>query len=206
VQYACATHESPVRQVSISGPLYVGRYEVTQAQWQAIMGANPSLFSGLGDSPSRPVERVSFAAVQDFVQQADCRLPTEAEWEFACRAGTATAFHAGSDSDLVIESIAWCSANAGNQTHAVGQKLPNALGIHDMMGNVAEWVSDWYASSYPAGPAADPTGPDTGTKKVIRGGGWGNTTNVMRSSGRASASTSVLGSASTIGFRIVKEP
>ena len=115
---------------------YLGRYEVTQAQWTAVMGSNPSQFQGQADSPSRPVEKVSWNMIQGFETATGLRLPTEAEWEYACRAGTTTAFNNGSDDESTLATTAWFSVNAEGQTRPIGQKLANGLGFHDMHGNV----------------------------------------------------------------------
>ena len=153
---------------------------MTQAQWTAKMGSNPSYFSG-SDSPSRPVERVSWNMIASgstsFMSLTGLRLPTEAEWEYACRAGTTTAFHSypaqpnGFNDDTLLGNIAWYGSNAGGQTHAVGGKLANGLGLHDMAGNVWEWCQDWYGP-YSSGSVTNPTGPTTGSHHLLRGGGW----------------------------------
>jgi formylglycine-generating enzyme required for sulfatase activity len=174
-------NEKPTHRVTISQPFYLGKYPVTQAQWEAVMGTNPSQFKG---NPNRPVESVSWDDVQAFMRKlnereggGDYRLPTEAQWEYACRAGTQTARY---DSDL--DAIAWYAANSGGTwytltlggtTHEVGRKRPNAWGLYDMLGNVWEWVQDWYAADYyQHSPIVDPQGPDAGAGRVFRGGGW----------------------------------
>ena len=161
------------RQVTISQPFYLGKYAVTQAQWMAIMGTNPSRFPG----EDHPVESVSWDDVQVFIRTLNAsegrqkyRLPTEAEWEYAARAGATTAYCFGSDARH-LDAYAWYAANARGTTHPVGQRQPNAWGLHDMHGNVWEWVQDWYGT-YPAAPARDPQGPATGAHRVRRGGGW----------------------------------
>src|SRR5262249_24141391 len=147
--------ERPVHTVRISQPFYLGQYAVTQGQWQAVMGSNPSQFTG---DPNRPVETVSWEDVQEFIRRlhareggATYRLPTEAEWEYAARAGSTTAYGFGDDPRQLSE-YAWYSENAGRQTHPVGQLKPNAWGLYDMHGNVWEWVQDWYGP-YTAGAA-----------------------------------------------------
>jgi formylglycine-generating enzyme required for sulfatase activity len=166
--------EKPVHTVRISQAFYLGKHEVTQAQWQAVMGSNPSQFAG---DPQRPVERVSWDDVQAFVQKlnareggAQYRLPTEAEWEYAARAGSQTAYSFGDDA-AQLGQYAWYDKNAGGTTHPVGQLQPNAWGLYDMHGNVWEWVQDWYGA-YPAAAAVDPAGPAAGSYRVIRGGSW----------------------------------
>jgi formylglycine-generating enzyme required for sulfatase activity len=175
-QYACGSDESPTHQVTLTQAFYMGRYEVTQAQWTAKMGSNPSYFSGFSDSPSRPVDSVSWNMIQPFCVLSGLRLPTEAEWEYAYRAGTTTAFHSypgytsGTNDDTLLGNIAWYISNAGSQTHAVGGKYANALGLHDMSGNVWEWCQDWYGP-YSSASLTNPIGPMTGWARLLRGGG-----------------------------------
>jgi formylglycine-generating enzyme required for sulfatase activity len=164
-------------QVTISKPFYMQTTEVTQGQWRKVMGNNPSQFSSCGDDC--PVETVSWNDVQEFIRKLNrmertdrYRLPTEAEWEYAARAGTTTRFHTG-DSEQDLSRIGWYSGNSGLKTHPVGQKTSNAWGLYDMHGNVFEWVQDW-KGSYPAGSTTDPEGPKYGTGRVYRGGsGYG---------------------------------
>lgn len=184
--------ERPVHRVRISRSFEMGKFEVTQAQWEAVMGSNrdahaePEKESGapgepmVSDNPSHfkgstlPVENVSWDDVQQFLRQLNrldsnhrYRLPTEAEWEYACRAGS-TKESAGS-----LDAVAWYTSNSGGQTQPVGQKQPNAWGLYDMHGNVLEWVQDWYAHDYYRnGPATDPQGPESGSYRVYRGGSW----------------------------------
>ena len=188
--YACFSDESPTHQVILTQAFYMGRYEVTQAQWSAKMGSNPSYFSGDSDSPSRPVEQVSWnmiASTGGFNSVTGFRLPTEAEWEYAYRAGTTTAFHSfpgfssGTNDDTLLGNIAWHSSNSGNQTHAVGGKYANALGFHDMSGNVWEFCQDWYGP-YSSGSVTNPTGPTTSSSRLLRGGCWNNNSYYCRSS------------------------
>jgi len=209
--YACFSEESPTHSVTITNAFYMGRYEVTQAQWLAKMGSNPSAFQGASypDAASRPVERVSWDTIQGFLTATGMQLPTEAQWEYACRAGTTTAFHgftgylSGTNDDTLVGNIAWYGANSGSQTHAVGGKAANGLGLHDMSGNVWEWCRDWYGA-YSAGAQTNPTGPATGTYRVIRGGAWGHITNGVRSSDRG---VFTPGSTSNdIGFRVARAP
>ena len=166
--------EAPQHQVTLSQGFWMGKYEVTQAQWEAVMGSNPSYFSGA----NRPVEKVSWNNVQSFITALNSltgetfRLPTEAEWEYACRGGTTTRFYWGDDPTYTqIGNYAWYGSNSGSQTHDVGAKLPNGFDLYDMSGNVWEWCQDWYGA-YPSGSVTDPTGPASGSYRVRRGGSW----------------------------------
>ena len=175
--------EKPVTRVGISRGFWLGKYEVTQGQWEVVMGSNPSRFKEYGRDC--PVERVSWNDVQVFVRKLNARsggrsyrLPTEAEWEYAARPGTAADTYAGNigeprGNDPVLNEIAWYDENSGDRTHPVGQKAPNAWGLHDMLGNVWEWVEDWYGD-FPGGTVIDPAGADSGSARVARGGSWGN--------------------------------
>ena len=170
--------ERPAHQVTISQPFYLGTYEVTQGQWEAVMRNNPSTFGG---GPNLPVENVSWKNVQAFIEKLNMmeggstyRLPTEAEWEYAARAGMTTAYSFGDDPEQ-LGAYAWYSSNSGSKTHPVGQLEPNPWGLYDMHGNVWEWVHDWYAKEYyQRSPARDPQGPDSGVGRVLRGGSWIN--------------------------------
>ena len=162
--------ERPVTRVKISRGYWLGRHEVTQSEWQAAIGTNPSHFSGCG---SCPVENVSWDDAQAFIGRLNgragrtrYRLPTESEWEYAARAGTSGEHYAAN-----LDAIAWYLSNSGSRTNPVGQKAPNAWGLHDMLGNVWEWVHDWYGA-YPGGSVTDPRGPASGSDRVSRGGGW----------------------------------
>ena len=174
--------EKPVHQVTISRAFYLGKYEVTQAQWRRVMGNNPSRFS---NCYLCPVERVSWEDVQTFIdrlnaheERASYRLPTEAEWEYAARAGTQAAYHFG-DAEQRLGMYAWYEANSGREPHTVGGKRPNDWGLYDMHGNVWEWVADWYGA-YPSEPVRDPRGPSSGRARVIRGGGLAHSTDQCR--------------------------
>lgn len=204
-QSDCYRPESPVHEVTLTRAFYLGRYEVTQAQWASVMGTNPSLFATGEKAPMRPVEQVPWNLVAQFLADTDSRLPTEAEWEYACRAGTTTAFNNGSDDNATLGDIGWYVGNADGTTHPVGLKTGNGLGLHDMHGNVWEWVSDWYGDEYYAtSPATDPQGPTTGTRRVLRGGPFSDPARNCRSSVRASW----LPSTATFrhGFRVARTP
>ena len=170
-------NQRPVTQVEISRGFWLGKTEVTQAQWQAVMGNNPSSFKG----GALPVEQVSWTEAMEFCQKLTEReraaarlpadfaytLPTEAQWEYACRAGT-TGDYAGE-----LKPMGWYNQNSGNATHPVGQKLANPWGLFDMHGNVWEWCRDWYGL-YPGGHVTDPTGAASGSARIHRGGSWGD--------------------------------
>jgi formylglycine-generating enzyme required for sulfatase activity len=190
-------HEGPQTQVTITCGFWLGRYEVTQAEYQAVMGSNPSYFTG---DQNRPVEVVSWYEATNCCATLTAqeltagrlpagyvyRLPTEAEWEYACRAGTTTRFSYGDDPGYSqLGNYAWYGANSGNQTHPVGQKQPNPWGLYDMHGSLFEWCWDWYAGSLPGGSVTDPLGPASGSNRVLRGGGWGVNARVCRSALRA---------------------
>jgi formylglycine-generating enzyme required for sulfatase activity len=173
---------SPRRRVTLTQPFYLGKYEVTQEQWEKVMGRNPSHFQGA----KQPVDTVSWNACQEFLAKLQKRtgrkfaLPTEAQWEFACRAGTRTPWSFG-DSDAAMGDYAWNRDNSGQTTHAVGEKQPNAWGLYDMHGNVAEWCADWYAKhTYSRGDATDPFGPSSGDSRIARGGAWGDDSGYLK--------------------------
>jgi formylglycine-generating enzyme required for sulfatase activity len=175
-------NERPAHQVRLSRGFEMGKYEVTQAEWQAVMNNNPSHFKG----ENLPVETVSWDDAQAFVARLNARddgyiyrLPTEAEWEYACRAGS-TGDYAGR-----LDEMGWYDGNAGGRTHPVGQKKPNAWGLHDMHGNVWEWCQDWL-DKYPSAAVTDPVGRNTGSGRVFRGGGWRYTAADCRSANRLS--------------------
>ena len=165
--------EKPVHRVTLSG-YYIGKCEVTQELWEAVMGSNPSFSKGA----QYPVEEVSWNDCQDFIKKLNSltgrtfRLPTEAEWEYAARGGNKSRHFKYSGSDN-IGNVAWYWDNSGYGTHAVGTKSPNELGIYDMSGNVWEWCSDWYGD-YSAGAQTNPQGPSSGSYRVLRGGSWGS--------------------------------
>ena len=163
---------SPIHQVTITRDFYLGKYQVTQAQWEAVMGANPCHFKGA----DRPVEQVSWEECQEFIKRLNAtgkgafRLPTEAEWEYASRAGSTGRYCFG-DNEAQLGEYAWYT-NSGNETQPVGRKKANGWGLHDMHGNVWEWCQDWYGD-YPTGAVTDPHGASSGSDRVYRGGCWG---------------------------------
>ncbi|MBM3297156.1 MAG: formylglycine-generating enzyme family protein [Candidatus Aminicenantes bacterium] len=167
--------EKPVHRVTITKPFYMGKYEVTQEQWQALMGSNPSRFKG----PKNPVEQVSWFDCRAFLAKLKSkasgknpRLPTEAEWEYACRAGSRSEYSFG-DRDADLRRYAWYGQGLSGSTHPVGEKEPNAWGLHDMHGNVWEWCSDVYGGFYyKVSPEIDPQGADFGGERLLRGGSW----------------------------------
>ena len=177
---------SPQHEVTISRGYWLGKYEITQAEWEAVMGSNPSTYSGA----DLPVENVSWNEVEEFIQRLNevagegvYRLPTEAEWEYACRAGTSTRWSFGDD-DGELGEYAWFADNSRPlATREVGSKRENPWRLHDLHGNVAEWVQDWF-ESYTASDQVDPTGPTAGTLRVVRGGSFSHTAPYMRSAAR----------------------
>ncbi len=196
--------EKPVHKVRISQPFYLGKYEVTQGQWQAVMGSNPSRFTG---DPNLPVEQVSWEEVQTFARKLNARegvavyrLPTEAEWEYAARARATTAYGFGNHASK-LGGYAWYGDNAGGRTHPVGGGKPNTWGLYDIHGNVWEWVQDWYGP-YEVDAAIDPPGSSTGSYRVYRGGGWGTFAGNCRSSDRNfdTPDTRLAG----LGFRLLR--
>ncbi|TAN42881.1 MAG: formylglycine-generating enzyme family protein [Nitrospirae bacterium] len=167
--------ERPAHEACVND-FYIGKYEVTQGRWKAVMGNNPSYFKNCGDNC--PIEQVSWNDAQEFVRRLNqksgtdkFRLPTEAEWEYAARSGGKNEKYSGGGD---IDSVAWYLSNSGNKTYPVGMKLPNGLGIYDMTGNVLEWCQDWYGENYYSESLRNnPTGPGTGQSRVLRGGSWG---------------------------------
>ena len=177
--------EKPAHSVTLSG-YYIGKYEVTQELWKAVMGSNPSRFKG----GNLPVDNVSWGDIQEFLRKLNAmtgkryRLPTEAEWEFAARGGNSSRGYKYSGSNS-LGSVAWYEDNSGSRPHAVGTKSPNELGIYDMSGNVYEWCQDWYGS-YSNSSQRNPKGPNSGSGRVIRGGCWDNDARHCRASRRSS--------------------
>jgi formylglycine-generating enzyme required for sulfatase activity len=201
--------EGPVHEVELS-PFLISKYEVTQEVWEPVMGSNPSWFRGR----TLPVERVSWNDAQAFCQAAGLKLPTEAQWEYAARAGTRTAFYNGPITQLsctpldpLLDAIAWYCGNSGNRTHPAGEKAPNGFGLHDMSGNVYEWCEDVYDSGFYSRPEAtmkDPLATTASGIRVIRGGSWLNFAQSCRSALRCWYSPSVRDS--YLGFRPVFSP
>ena len=223
--WGCGSDESPTHQVTLTQAFYMGKTEVTQAQWTAKMGSNPSYFvpaNGYSSDTTKPVEQVSWNMIASgstsFMGLTGLRLPTEAEWDYAYRAGTTTAFHSypdqptGFNDDSLLGNIAWYSGNNGASsgsstygTKAVGGKFANALGLHDMAGNVYEWCQDWYGSTYYASsPLTNPTGPTTGSSRLLRGGRWINVSDDCRASWRLYFTPGGLDIG--VGFRVVRTP
>lgn len=177
----CDPDEHPAHEVRITTPFEIGAYEVTQAQWAAVMDTNPSHFTG---DPRRPVERITWHDVEEFLKRLNARndgyryrMPTEAEWEYAARAGS-TEGNTGP-----LDDVAWHQGNAERQTHPVGLKRPNAWGLYDVEGNVYEWTADFF-DNYDEDPLTDPTGPKTGGSRIPRGGSWNSTPVGVRLSNR----------------------
>lgn len=172
------TDEGPQTVVTLTEDFFLGATDVTQGQYETLMGANPSDFKSAGRNT--PVEQVTWDEAMEFCRKLTEReraagrlpagwaftLPTEAQWEYACRAGT-TGAYAGD-----TPAMCWYDRNSGGTTHPVGTKQPNAWGLYDMSGNVYQWCADWYAKRYPGGAVTDPTGPADGSFHVLRGGGW----------------------------------
>jgi formylglycine-generating enzyme required for sulfatase activity len=203
------SNEKPLTRVTLTRAYWLGKTEVTQGQYEALMGNNPSNFKNAGRDA--PVETVSWDEAMQFCRKLTERerqagrlpegyeytLPTEAQWEYACRAGT-TGDYAGN-----LAAMAWYSQNCGDTTHAVGQKQANAWGLYDMHGNVWEWCRDWYGS-YPGGSGADPTGPSSGAARVFRGGSWDVVADYCRSAFRLPSGPG--GRSPAMGFRLALAP
>ncbi|MCX5677397.1 MAG: formylglycine-generating enzyme family protein [Planctomycetota bacterium] len=193
--------ESPQHEAAITKAFYMGVTEVTQAQYEAVMGTNPSDSKG----PTNPVERVSWNDAADFCRKLSektgktVRLPTEAEWEYACRAGSKNRFSFG-DSDDCMADYAWYHVNSDRKTQPVGRKKPNAWGLYDMHGNVWEWCADW-DGPYPARSVTDPKGPASAPSRVLRGGSWNDVPNDCRAACRNSSYPAIR--TNNFGFRVV---
>jgi formylglycine-generating enzyme required for sulfatase activity len=203
-------------EVTISKDYYLGVYEITQAQYEKVMGKNLSLFQGAivgNENADLPVENVSWDEAVKFCKKLSAlpeekkagrvyRLPTEAEWEYACRAGSKTAYSFDDEEGLLPE-YGWFSRNSSRRTHTVGLLEPNAWGLHDMHGNVWEWCSDWY-EEYPKGAVSDPTGPKEGSYRVLRGGCWNDEAAYCRSAFRIRLDPSYR--SNILGFRLALSP
>jgi formylglycine-generating enzyme required for sulfatase activity len=221
IQSSCFSYEYPIHTVALTNAFYLGRYEVTQAQWVAQMGSNPSNFQSASflvpasEVPNRPVERVSWNMIQGFLSGTGFRLPSEAEWEYAYRAGTTTAFHGfvgspnGTNDEALVGDIAWwggcCGGNASSQTLPVGWKLANGFGLHDMAGNVWEWVNDrWSETYYASSPPTNPPGAAFGSDRLMRGGSSFDSRTQLRASRRLSNSPDYM--SMYLGFRVARYP
>ena len=196
-------------EVTLTKPFKMGVHEVTQAQYEQVTGSNPSKFKGADN----PVEQVTWDQAVEFCRKLSelpaekaagnvYRLPTEAEWAYACRAGTTTKFSFGDD-DSELGDYAWYSENSAKKTHPVGSKLPNAWGLYDMHGNVFEWCQDW-SDAYPSGAVTDPTAPASGSDRVLRGGSWNNSAEICRSAFRRRNAPSFRNY--SFGFRVCLSP
>jgi len=209
--------ERPQHEVTLSQDFYIMTTEVTQAQWVEVMGSNPSYFDSCGGDC--PVEQVSWNDIQDFIMALNAlddrtyRLPTEAEWEYAARAGTTTAFYNGDITqeyydpiDPNLDAIGWYYGNSGSTTHLVAQKLPNAWGLFDVSGNVYEWVEDDYHSSYDGAPIDGSAWVDSprASNRVVRGGGWYVSARYCRSAYRYGYDPTYR--SGSIGFRLALSP
>ena len=206
-------YEKPQHQVTLSQGFWMGKYELTQAQWEAVMDTTP--WAGrdyASDEPGSPAVYISWNDAQSFITALNTltsktfRLPTEAEWEYACRAGTTTFFYWGDDpSNTEGNDYAWWRYNAYDvnekYAHVVGQKVSNAWGLYDMHGNVWEWCNDWWYRVYTTESVTNPTGPDSGSYRVRRGGSWDNLGNRSRSAFRYGGPS---GTYLSIGFRLAK--
>lgn len=201
--------ENPAHKITLTKPFYIGVHEVTQEQYENVMGKNPSHFKG----PNHPVESLRWESAVTFCEKLSelpgekaagrtYRLPTEAEWEYACRAGTTTEYSFGDDESQLGE-YAWSRGNGNQATHPVGQKKPNPWGLYDMHGNVWERCHDWYAAYHPD-HMIDPNGPSSGSHRVRRGGSWELTARHCRSSyrGRSLPKDRYY----ELGFRVVAIP
>ncbi|NQS98347.1 MAG: formylglycine-generating enzyme family protein [candidate division Zixibacteria bacterium] len=200
------SNEKPVHRVTLK-PFMMQTTEVTQAQWKALMEKNTSRFKG----NNLPVERVFWNDCQEFIKKLNqrypgkgYRLPTEAEWEYACQAGTTTKYYSGnSESDL--KRVAWYDGNSGNKTHPVGKRRPNVWGLYDMHGNVWEWCEDWYHYNYNGAPTNGSAWlSPSGAYRILRGGSWNYGAYSCRSAVRDYSNPSYRGS--NFGFRLVRSP
>jgi formylglycine-generating enzyme required for sulfatase activity len=200
----CDNDEKPPHAVTVSS-FKLSKYEVTQAQWRAVMGNNPSYFSGCDNCP---VENVSWNDIQAFISKLNSmtgktfRLPTEAEWEYAARGGIKSRGYKFSGSND-LGSVAWYTDNSGKKTHPIGEKQPNELGFYDMSGNVWEWCADWYGT-YPSYEVRNPKGPESGSFRVLRGGSWNHDASNCRIAYRGNGTPDYR--ENYFGFRVVLAP
>ncbi len=203
----------PLHEVTITKPFYMGKYEVTQAQWESVMGNNPSYFR---EKPNNPVEKVRWRTCQRFIKklnslgQGTFRLPTEAEWEYACRAGTMTRYSFGDSLENADKYMWWEGNNGLNGTKEVGLKMPNPWGLYDMHGNVLEWCEDRWELPNNRGPQIDPQGPSSGssffflwTNRAFRGGSFRSPSQDCRSSHRSREQS--IDFHYSLGFRLVRK-
>ncbi|MDR2123390.1 MAG: formylglycine-generating enzyme family protein [Desulfovibrio sp.] len=203
--------------MTVSKPFYLGKYEVTQEQWVAVMGNNPARVKGR----TNPVENVSWNDVQEFIKRLNAkekhnryRLPTEAEWELAARGGTETMFFfmkkdegTWADAARQLDAYAWFKMNSGETTHTVGQKKPNQYGLYDVYGNVWEWVQDYWHEDWPQDrEITDYRGPASGSYRVFRGGDWSRDAEYCRSAFRYYNGSPGLLTSDVIGFRLALSP
>lgn len=203
-------HELPIHHVCVDS-FEIGKYEITQAQWKSVMGVNQSKFVTCGDTC--PVDQVSWHQAQDFIRKLNTsgkgvfRLPTEAEWEYACRSGGKNEIWPGGVDSAYVYDIAWFDKiSAGNQTHPVGTKKPNALGIHDMAGNVWEWVQDKFVTPYPTSVTMNPRIESGGEeKRVMRGGSWDQKVNYVRCGIRSRYDPDFQDKIGRVGMRVVRD-
>lgn len=199
-------NECPAHKVTIEKSFYMGKSSVTQKQWKKITGKNPSHFKG----EDRPVEMVSWTEVQKFVKKLNekehtdkYRLPSEAEWEYACRAGTQTRYPFGND-ESKLDEYAWYAENSGGQTHTISRKKPNSWGLYDMHGNVWEWVQDNWHENYKGSPSNDNAWEDKeDSHRVSRGGSWYCDASLCRSASRFRRDPE--NHISNLGFRLLRE-
>ena len=203
---AAYKEEKPGHPVTLTQPFYMGKYDVTQEQYQQVIGTNPSNFKG----KDNPVETVSWDDAQKFCEKLSelshqaVRLPTEAEWEYGCRAGTTTTYYSG-DTDKDLDRVAWYGANSKSTTHPVGQKEPNVFGLYDMHGNIWQWCQDFYGEDYYGkSEAENPQGPTQGAFRVLRGGSWYGGPVYCRSAGRFGSGPG--GRSYGVGFRVALAP
>ena len=198
-------NETPRHKVTFTAPFFIGKAAVTQIQWKTLMGKNPSYFVG----DMRPVETVSFGDAMAFIDRLNrhettdsYRLPTEAQWEYAARAGSQVTYCFGSQRSQ-LDRYAWYQANSQQQTHPVGRLAANAWGLYDMHGNVHEWCSDWFDRNYYArSPADDPEGPKKGLARTLRGGDWGSLDWYCRCAIRSLSAANRR--SPRVGFRVAK--